>query len=94
MEDIAKEFKADPKAAEMKYKDADLQLTGAADIVIGSGKDSELVQKTKSGVTVREATDNRPNKFPAKFTATAKFKSYFELGTELSLTASKLTYDK
>jgi hypothetical protein len=92
--EIAKEFKADPKAAEKKYKGAEIQLTGAAETVIGSGKDSELVQTTESKITVRLATDKRPAKFPAKYTATAKFTSFFEMGRELSLSASKINYDK
>jgi len=32
--------------------------------------------------------------FPAKYTATAKFTSFFEMGRELSLSATKITYEK
>ena len=91
-EQLAKEFKDDAAAAKKKYAGAELQLTGTAGLVLGSGKDNELVVSTESKVTIRVATDKRPAKFPAPFTATAKYKDYFEMGKELSVTASKISY--
>jgi hypothetical protein len=92
--EIAKEFKDDPKAAQKKYQGAEIQLSGAGEVVIGPVKDSELVQTTESKVTIRIGIDKRPAKFPAKYTATASFKSYFEPGRELALVASKIVYTK
>jgi hypothetical protein len=93
-DEIGKELKEDAAKAKKKYAGTEIQLTGTADIVIGMGADRELVVSTDSKVTIRVATDKRPANFPAKFTATAAFKDYFEMGKELSLTTSKLTYLK
>ena len=91
---IAKEFKVDPKAAQKKYAKAEIQLTGTATLAIGSGKDTEVLVENDSKIPIRLATDKRPNQFPAKFTATATYKDFFAMANELSLSASKLSYTK
>jgi hypothetical protein len=93
-DEVAKEFKDDADAAKKKYAGAEIRLTGVATLAIGSGKDTEVLVENDSKIPIRLATDKRPAKFPAKFTATATYKDFFAMAKELSLTASALTYTK
>jgi hypothetical protein len=91
-DEIAKEFKDDPAAAKKKYEGVEIQLTGKATLAIGSGKDTEVLVENSSKIPIRLATAKRPAKFPATFTATVKYKDFFAMAKELSLTASKIEY--
>ncbi len=98
-DEIAKEFRDDAAAAKKKYAGKplpEIQITGTATIVIGTGKDSELVIETTSKTTIRIAVTKRPDKFPAKFTATVTYKDFFSMNKieELSLESTKVTYEK
>jgi hypothetical protein len=95
-DEIAKEFKDDAVAAKKKY-DSDpkpeIEITGTATLQIGPAKDAELLLENDAKITIRLGVKaNRPPKYPAKFTATATYKGYFDMAKELSLTASKITY--
>jgi len=92
---VAKEFKDDAAAAKKKYGATpapEIQITGTATLVIGSGKDSEILLENAPKIAIRMGVDKRPSRFPAKFTATASYKGYFDMAKELSLTASKISY--
>jgi len=94
-DEIAKEFKDDAAAAKKKYGGKplpEIEISGTATLVIGSGKDSEILVENASKIPIRVGVSQRPDKFPANFTATVTYKDYFEMARELSLTASKVTY--
>jgi hypothetical protein len=92
---IAKEFKDDAVAAKKKYGATpapEIQITGTAMLVIGSGKDSEILLENAPKISIRMGVDKRPSRFPVKFSATASYKGYFDMAKELSLTASKISF--
>jgi hypothetical protein len=95
-DEIAKEFKDDAAAAKKKYgadPKPEIEITGTALLEIGPAKDAELLLENDAKVTIRLGVKaNRPPKYPAKFTATATYKGYFDMAKELSLTATKITY--
>jgi len=94
-DEIAKEFKDDAAAAKKKYGTKplpEIEITGTATLVIGSGADSEILVENASKIPIRIAVSKRPDKFPAKFTATVTYKDYFDMAKELSLTSSKVSY--
>ena len=92
---IAKEFKEDAAAAKKKYGAKplpEIQITGTATLIIGPANDREILVENSSKIPIRMKVDKGPAKFPAKFTATATYKGFFDMAKELSLTSSKISY--
>lgn len=50
--------------------------------------------ENSSKLPIRLGTDKRAANYPARFTATARYKDFVATANELSLTASSLTYGK
>jgi hypothetical protein len=94
-DEIAKEFKDDPVAAKKKYGATPaptIEITGAATLAIGPANDREILVENASKIPLRMKVEKGPAKFPAKFTATATYKGFFDMAKELSLTSSKINY--
>src|SRR5262245_4447827 len=94
-DEIAREFKEDAAAAKKKYGGETppvIELTGTAMLAIGPKDDTEILVENASKIPMRVGVKKRPDKFPAKFTATVTFKGFFDMAKELSLTASQITY--
>jgi hypothetical protein len=93
--EIAKEFKDDAVAAKKKYGATPaptIEITGTATLAIGPANDREILVENASKIPLRMKVEKAPAKFPAKFTATATYKGFFDMAKELSLTSSKITY--
>ena len=94
-DEIAKEFKDDPVAAKKKYGATPaptIEITGAATLAIGPANDREILVENASKIPLRMKVEKTPANFPAKFTATATYKGFFDMAKELSLTSSKINY--
>jgi hypothetical protein len=91
-DEIAKEFKDDAAAAKKKYAEVEIEITGTATLAIGPANDREVLVDNESKIPIRLGVKDVPANFPAKFTATVKFKGYFDMAKELALTATKVTY--
>jgi hypothetical protein len=94
-DEIAKQFKDDPAAAKKKYgaKPAPtIEITGTAALIIGPANDREILVENESKIPIRMKVERGPANFPAKFTATATYKDFFDMAKELSLTSSKINY--
>src|SRR5206468_3314852 len=88
-------FFFDAAAAKKKYGDKPMpviELTGTAMLAIGPKDDTEILVENAAKIPLRVGVKKRPDKFPAKFTATVTFKGYFDMAKELSLTASQIAY--
>jgi hypothetical protein len=94
-DEIAKEFKDDPAAGKKKYGATPaptIEITGTATLIIGPANDREILVENASKIPIRMKVEKGPVKFPAKFTATATYKDFFDMAKELSLTSSKISY--
>ncbi len=83
-DEIAKEFKDDAAAAKKKYAEAEIEITGTATLAIGPANDREVLVENDSKIPIRLGVKEVPAKFPAKFTATVKYKGYLDMAKELS----------
>ncbi len=91
-EDRKGNSKDDATVAKKKYAEAEIEITGTATLAIGPANDREVLVENDSKIPIRLGVKDVPANFPAKFTATVKYKGYFDMAKELSLTATSVTY--